>query len=345
MAERSRRSGGRPTLADVAKLAGVGAITVSRALRDPDRVSEGLRRDIAAAVTQLGYVPNPNARALASARADVIGVLIPSLTNIVFADVVRGIYDGLGASNLQIQLGHTHYSGLEEERLLRVFLSQRPAALIVSGIDQTPAARRLLQAAGCPVVQVMDLTADPVDMAVGFSHFDAGRAAARHLIETGYRQIGFVGARMDPRSMRRLEAYRATMKNAGIYDPRLEVITPTPSSVSLGSKLFRQLWERIPAVEAVLTNNDDLALGVLFECQRAGIPVPTRMGIIGFHDFEMMAVAFPSLTSVRTRRHEIGLRAVRMVLDRIEGKPVERRVIDLGFELIARESTARRQQG
>ena len=85
-------------------------------------------------------MPDPNARALASARAEVFGVLVPSLTNNVFAEVVRGIYDSLSDSSFRVQLGNTHYSGLEEERLLQVFLSQRPAALIVSGIDQTPTA-------------------------------------------------------------------------------------------------------------------------------------------------------------------------------------------------------------
>ena len=111
MKPRSRRGGGRPTIADVAKLAGVGAITVSRALREPGLVSEDLRRQIAAAVKTLGYVPDTNARALASARANVVGVLVPSLTNNVFADVVRGIYDGLSDTDFQIQIGNTHYSG------------------------------------------------------------------------------------------------------------------------------------------------------------------------------------------------------------------------------------------
>ena len=134
MRPRTRRGGGRPTIADVARLAGVGAITVSRALREPERVSEGLRQQIQRAVEELGYLPDPNARALASARAEVFGVLVPSLTNNVFAEVVRGIYDNLSDSPFRVQLANTHYSGLEEERLLQLFLSQRPAALIVSGI-------------------------------------------------------------------------------------------------------------------------------------------------------------------------------------------------------------------
>lgn len=336
-----RRGGGRPTIADVARLAGVGAITVSRALRDPERVSGELRRQIDAAVLALGYIPDSNARALASARADVIGVLVPSLTNSVFAEVVRGIYLGLGDSPLQVQIGNTHYSGHEEERLLQVFLSQRPSALIVSGIDQTPAARLLLEKANCPVVQIMEIGPDPVDMMVGFSHFEGGRAATRHMIDAGYGNIGFIGARMDPRSKRRLAGYKAALEEADMFDQRLVTTTPTLSSVTLGRQLFHDALAGMPALDAVFCNNDDLAMGVLFECHRAGLDVPGRIGISGFNDLEMMQVAYPSLTSVRTHRFEIGRRAIAMALASIGGNRPAEAVIDLGFELIARESTAR----
>lgn len=338
---RSRRGGGRPTIADVARKAGVGAITVSRALREPGRVSEDLRRQIESAVNELGYVPDPNARALASARAEVFGVLVPSLTNNVFAEVVRGIYDSLSDGPFRIQLGNTHYSGLEEERLLQVFGPQRPAALIVAGIDQTLASRKLLETAGCPVVQVMETGPDPVDMMVGFSHFEGGKAAAEHLIEAGYRRIGFIGARMDPRSQRRLAGYRAAMEAAGLFDPRLTTTTPVPSSVTLGRELFRDALAKVPSLDGVFCNNDDIALGVLFECHRASIAVPKTIGIVGFNDLDMMEVAFPSVTSVRTYRYEIGRRAVAMALAAIEGNRPGQRVVDLGFELKRRESTAR----
>lgn len=338
---RSRRGGGRPTIADVAARAGVAAITASRALRDPERVSTALRRQVLRAVEELGYVPDPNARALASARAEVFGVLVPSLTNNVFPEVVRGIYDGLSDSSFRIQIGHTHYSGLEEERLLQVFLSQRPAALIVSGIDQTPMARRLLEKSGCPVVQIMETGADPIDMMVGFSHFEAGRTAVEHLVEAGYRRIGFLGARMDARSQRRLGGYRAAVEAAGLFDRRLVTTTPLPSSVSLGRELFRDALAKMPSLDAVFCNNDDIALGVLFECHHAALDVPDKIGICGFNDLDMMQVAFPSVTSVMTHRYQIGRRAVAMAREAIAGSGPERRVVDLGFELIRRESTNR----
>jgi LacI family gluconate utilization system Gnt-I transcriptional repressor len=338
---RSRRGGGRPTIADVAQRAGVGAITVSRALREPERVSRELREQIHKAVTELGYVPDRNARALASARADVVAVLVPSLTNNVFAEVVRGLYDGLGDSHLQLHLGNTHYSGLEEERLLQVFLSQRPSALVASGIDQTAASRAMLEQAGCPVVQIMETGPDPIDMMVGFSHIDGGRTVTRHLIEAGYRRIGFIGARMDPRSQRRLAGYRAVLEEAGLFDLRLVTTTTSPSSVSLGRELFRDALAKVPTLDAVFCNNDDLALGVLFECNRSALDVPSKIGIAGFNDLEMMEVAFPSITSVRTPRYDIGRMAISMARAAIAGERPEQHVVDTGFELKIRESTAR----
>jgi len=339
--QRSRRGSGRPTLSDVADRAGVGTITVSRALREPERVSPELRERIDLAVKDLGYVLNPNARALASVRADVIGVLIPSMTNNVFSDVLRGIHDGLGESALQVQFGNTHYSEREEERLLRVFLSQHPSALIISGIDQSPTTRRLMETADCPVVQIMEIGPDPIDMMIGFSHFEGGKAAAQHLIDVGCQRIGFIGARMDPRSTRRMEGYKSAMLTAGEFDSRLVTTTMQPSSVTVGMRLFHEAIERVPGLDGVVCNNYDIALGALFACNRAGMAVPARMCIAGFNDLEMMEAAYPPITSVRTPRYEMGRRAIAMALAELNGQMVKDRIVDLGFELKIRASTLR----
>ncbi|MGC4026942.1 MAG: substrate-binding domain-containing protein [Mesorhizobium sp.] len=186
----------------------------------------------------------------------------------------------------------------------------------------------------------METSDDPIDMLVGFSHFDGGREATRHLIDSGYRRIGFIGARMDPRTQRRLAGYRRAMQDADLFDPALITTTPTPSSVTLGGQLLADALGRTPDMDAIFCNNDDLALGALFECKRSSIHVPQRLGICGFNDLEMMAVAFPTLTSIRTPRYEIGQRAVQLLLDRLADKEVDT-VTDLGFELRPRESTSR----
>lgn len=330
------------TLSEVAEAADVSPITVSRALRDPAKVSVEARARIDRAIRDLGYVPNPAARALASGRTDVVGVIIPSVSNSVFTDVTRGIYEALEGSALSVQMGNTRYSPLVEEDLIRVFLSQRPAGLIVAGHDQSPAARAMLAAARCPVVQVMETGPAPIDLAVGLSHYDAARAGTAHLLAQGYRAPAFLGAQMDPRSQRRLRAFRDCLADAGIGADDPVVTTPEPSSVSLGCRLFADLLTRSPATDAVLCNNDDIALGVLFEARRRNLRVPRDLGICGFNDLEMMAVAEPAITSVAIDRLEMGRSAIRLIRDRLDGHgPPRGFARDLGFRLMPRASTAR----
>ncbi|MCB1412911.1 MAG: LacI family DNA-binding transcriptional regulator [Xanthobacteraceae bacterium] len=339
---RQRTTTGKVRLTEVAKLAGVSPITASRFFRNPEALSAGKRERVESAARELGYVPDLAARALASQRTEVIGVLIPSLTNNVFSDVLRGIYDALQGSRYSIQLVNTRYSFLQEEKLLRLFQAQRPAGLVVTGINQTPDSRLVMEAMNCPIVQIMEIGPDPVDMMVGFSHNKAAFSAVSHLLARNYRRIGFLGARMDPRVQRRLEGYRDAMKAAGLYDPRLIITTPVPTSVSMGGMLFADLLTLVPDMDAVFCVNDDIALGVLFECQRRQISVPDDMAIVGFNDLEFMAAAVPPLTSVRTNRYEMGRNAISMVMAAIDGERPEAPVIDLGFQLMVRGSSSPR---
>lgn len=332
-------------LSDVAHYADVSVVTVSRALRQPELVSQDTRDKVADAVSALGYVPNPAAQALASARSRLIGVVIPSLTNQIFAELLRGVMDGVEGTHYTPQFVNTRYKLSREEDLLRVFATQRPAGMIVAGIDQSDAARTLLKEMGCPVVQVMETTSDPVDMAIGCDQRDAGRAAVRHLIDQGYRRIGFLGARMDPRAQRRLAGYNDVMSAHGLSDDALVVTTPHPSAFSTGGQLMADLLASAPDADAVFCNNDDVALGALFECQRRGLRVPEQMGIIGFNDLDVVSCSVPTITSVRTHRYETGLQAVNMIINQLNGTPPEQRTIDASYNLMVRNSTSRQQKG
>lgn len=329
------------TLADVARLANVSQATVSRALSQPEIVSSLVRARIEEVIQTLGYVPNSAARALASARTNVIGVLIPSITNNVFSDVLKGVYTAINHTPFEVQLGNTHYSVLEEEQLIKLFLSQRPAGLVVTGIDQSDTARKMLEAADCPIVQIMECGSDPVDMGVGFSQQDAAYTVVQHLVHQGYRKIAFLGARMDPRTQRRLSGYIDALRQNGLYDERQVITTSQPSTVALGGFLLGDVLSQIPDTDAVFCNNDDLALGVLFECQRRRIHVGEQLGICGFNDLEYMNVSFPPMSSVRTYRYDMGTKAIEMLLAAINGNPVQNRAVDIGFELMKRASSHR----
>jgi LacI family gluconate utilization system Gnt-I transcriptional repressor len=346
-----RRAAGRPTIADVAARAGVGAITVSRALRQPEKVSPALRKTIEEAVRELGYVPDLNARALASRRTDAVAVLVPSLTQNIFSDVLRGIYDGVEDSGLRIEITNTRYNSALEEVQLTTILRHQPAAVIVSGTEQTAVSRTMLEKAGCPVVQIMDLTDDPIQKIIGFSHEQAGREMTRHLIDAGYRRIAFFSGWMNLRSRQRFHGYQTALAEAGLHDPDLVGEVGNYESVKtdnhlfstavMGRELMLDMLERRPDVDAIFCNNDVLALGALFACNARGVPVPDRVGIAGFNDFDYMEAAFPALSSVRIHRWRCGYEAMMAVRHQLAGGEVGEPIVDLGFEIMKRASTDR----
>jgi LacI family transcriptional regulator, gluconate utilization system Gnt-I transcriptional repressor len=233
----------------------------------------------------------------------------------------------------------------EEEKAIATLLGQHPEALILAGIDQTAQSRRQLERAGVPVVQTMELTDDPIDLNIGFSQTEAAKAATRLLIGMGHRRIGHIAARLDTRTCRRMAGYADAMDEAGLETSC--ATTARPSTVRLGGELFSELLARVPGLEAMFCCNDDVALGMLFECHRRGIRVPGDISIVGYNDLEFCASTFPTLTSVATPRYDMGRRASEIILEIIRGsgnRPSQRR-IDLGFTINQRESTQQNSGG
>jgi len=328
------------TLVDVGVAAGVSAITVSRVINQPEKVSEALRRQVQKAIDSLGYIPNQHASSLASSRSRVVGVAIPSLSNIVFTDVLRGIYEVMGTAGYKVLLVDTHYSPMEEEKMIRTLLSQSPEALIITGGDQTRTCHNLLAKSRVPVVQIMELLSQPLDMNIGFSHWQAGYDVVTHLLEEGYSRIGFMGARMDPRVQQRMQGFKKALEDAGKDWKNAIATTPEPSSIAVGGELFKSLLASTNGVvDAIFCANDDLALGALFESQRMNIKVPEELALCGFNDIEASQFVNPSLTSVQVGRYEMGVKAAEMVIQRLNGEVVEPKIIDMGYQIKKRQST------
>ena len=340
MNERTDDKRRRTKLSDVAAHAGVSSVTVSRALRRPQMVSEDLRQRVETAVHELAYIPNQLASALASARTHRIGVIVPSLTNGVFGDFLRALHDLFLPAGFQVLVLNSGYVAGREEKAIATMLGQHPEAMIVTGIDQTPQARRMLMQAAVPVIQTMEVADDPIDIVIGLSQRNAGYAATRHLIDLGHHRIGQMSVPLDARARQRLDGYRTAMTEAGLEPFNMSF--EGPSSFAHGARLLGDMVARWPEMTALFCGNDNLALGAVFECQRRGIRVPDDLSIVGFNDLEFAATAFPRLTTVATPRYDIGVRAGEIVLEIIRGsgvRPRDRR-IDLGFKLIERESTS-----
>ncbi len=339
---KSHRSTGRVTLSDVARAAGVSPSTVSRALRGERSVDPALIERVTATSRLLGYVPDPAARALASQRSDHVAILIPLLSNALFVDLLEAAQTTLRAAGYQTLMGVTHYDASEEEQLLREQLLHRPAGLLVTGLDHNDATRKLMESSQVPCVHLMDLpSGDSAEgpYCVGFRQTQAGAAMTRHLLSKGHRRIAFAAAQLDPRVMQRLYGWRSALQEAGLYEATLEWLNPAPSSLALGGVLFEQIMRQQPAVDAIFFCNDDLAQGALMAALRLGIAVPDRVAIAGFNDLTGSDQMLPSLTTVRTPRAQIGQAAAQMLLALMRGEEPETARLDLGFEIIQRQST------
>lgn len=332
------RSRGRVTLADVARHAGVSSMTASRAMSAPETVSPELRLRVEQAVAELGYLLNRAARALASARSSVIAVLIPSFSNAVFTDVLAGIQDALDPRGYQLLISNTRYSDAEEEKLLNANLQYNPDGVLLTGMGSSAGLHHQLRARGIPAVSIMDLPDDPEQLAVGFSQHEAGYTMTRHLLKRGYRRIGFIGAQLDARTLKRAEGYRQALQEAGLGTPSRELMVADPSTVALGAELLGRMLAIAPDCDAIFCCNDDLAYGAIYQCQRRGIEVPAKLAVCGFNDLPSSAWMNPSVTTIATPRYRIGFEAANLLMQAIEGVEPAVRQIDLGYTLMARES-------
>ena len=347
------RSTGRVTLDDVALAAGVSPITVSRALRGERAVAADLVDRVKRASKKLGYTPDPAARALASQRSYHIAILIPKLSNALFVDLLDAAQQTLRAAGFQALIGVTHYDSAQEELLLQEQLLHRPAGLLITGLHHSAATRQLITSSKVPCVHLMDLPPEELQPAVdaradttsgapycvGFKQSDAGAAITRHLIASGKKRIAFAGAQLDQRVMQRLYGWREALGQAGLYEPALEWLNPASSSLALGGQMFELIITQRPDVDAIFFCNDDLAQGALLAAQRLRIAVPERIAIAGFNDLTGSDQMLPSLTTVRTPRAQIGSAAATMLLGIIRHGAHEPRWIDLGFEVMKRDST------
>lgn len=343
-ARRSRRGSGAVTLHDVARLAGVAPITASRALNTPERVSPDVLQRVHDAVARTGYVPNRLAGGLASARSRLVAAVVPTIGGPVFGPTVQALDATLAAHGYQLMLGQSGYAADREDALIEAIVARRPDGIVLTGIWHSPAGRRRLLAAGMPIVETWDLTPTPIDMLVGFSHADVGRAVAGFFHAKGRRRLAVVHGD-DERALRRLQAFREHAAALGL--PAVQAVSvPAPTTLKSGREALVRLSALATgtaraggAADAVFCTSDLLALGLLTEARARGVAVPRDLAVVGFGDLDFAADVEPALTTVRVHGAAIGERAALMLLDRLQGRVPPERVVDLGFEIVERAST------
>lgn len=325
---------------DIAKLAGVSTITVSRALRTPDVVSKATLDRINAAVEATGFISDLHAGSLRSGTNKLIATVVPTLQTAIAGDTIEGLSSVLKPRGYQIMIADAHYDLHKEEEIVRNALRWRPAAIILSGVTHSAATLDMIRRSNIPLAEVWGETDQPRDIVVAIPNRIAAYRMTQSLIEWGYRKIAFVHfpTLNNERMVHRLEGYQRAMREAGLEvtpDMTLEVI----NAYSSGAQAVATLMERVPGLDAVFCASDVLAVGALTECQRRGWRVPQDLAVAGFDDLDIGSIMVPPLTTIRTNRFDSGRRAAELILSRIEG--VQRAAISetMGFEIVRRGST------
>ncbi|MCH2067287.1 MAG: LacI family DNA-binding transcriptional regulator [Shimia sp.] len=306
------------TLRDVSEASGVSEMTVSRVLRNRGDVSAATRDKVLTAAKELGYVPNKIAGALASQRVNLVAVIIPSLSNMVFPEVLSGISQVLEDTELQPVVGVTDYLPEKEEKVLYEMLSWRPSGVIIAGLEHTEASRAMLNASGIPVVEIMDTDGDPVDAMVGISHRRAGREMAAAILKAGYKKIAFLGTKMplDHRARKRFEGFTEVLAKSGVEVVDREFYSGG-SALAKGREMTEAVLERSPDVDFIYYSNDMIGAGGLLYLLEKGIDVPGQIGLAGFNGVELLQGLPRQLATMDACRREIGTKAAEIIAARV----------------------------
>ncbi|MEM8730080.1 MAG: LacI family DNA-binding transcriptional regulator [Pseudomonadota bacterium] len=314
---------------DVARVAGVSQMTVSRVMRGTGYISDDVRKEVVRAAREIGYVHNRLAGGNATYDNPIVGVVVPTMQNRVFTEVLSGINETLEKSGLRPVFGVSEYSLESEEDLVFDLLSWRPRGLILSGLEHTDSLRKIVAQTGVRVAEIMDTDGDAISACFGFSQRKAGKDMARHLIARSYRRIAYIGSqgKSDIRATKRFEAFAGVVAQAGA---ELTTVfnSDNASPMETGRQLTAQVLSDPNPPDAIYFANDDLAAGGLMHCLSENIDVPGQVALAGFNGLAFLSALPQLITTTVTPRYEIGAAAAAWLLQNDD----QSQAVKTGFE-------------
>ncbi|MGB0506047.1 MAG: LacI family DNA-binding transcriptional regulator [Pikeienuella sp.] len=313
----------KPSKADiiaVANVAGVSPATVSRAINHPDLVKPSTRTRIREAIEQTGYIRNRAAQAIHGKRSGTIGLILPTVNNAIFAEVMQSFSDAVDAEGFTILIATHGFDLTREHNLLRKLMEHRVDGVALIGLDHAESTYRLLDQHNLPSIAVWNHATDSRISCIGVDNRRIGAIAAEHLLNLGHRRIGMVFPPTgdNDRARGRLQGAMQAITDAGAtVDPNWNVTSLY--SVSHAKAVCMKQLSQHDAPTAILCGNDVIAHGVLYGLSRQGLRVPEDVSVIGIGDFPGSAEIEPTLSTIRLPARTIGKRAgeqlVRMIAD------------------------------
>ncbi|WP_036774550.1 LacI family DNA-binding transcriptional regulator [Photorhabdus australis] len=303
---RKRRNTGRVTLQDVAKYAGVGSMTVSRTLRTPSMVSDKLRGKIEQAIQELGYIPNGAAGVLASGQSNIIAVLVPSLTDKACATFIQSLQQVLNKHFFQVLLGCHEYNRNKEAEIIMTLLQSNAAALVIFGSQLTDKTYNNISHINIPIINVAGAHQQQTTINIEMNSSEAAYTLTEHMLSKGRKYIGYIGAQMDNRLQnQQINGWNKAMLHH-YQNADQSITTSDVANMQFGRQAITEMLLRQPELEGVICSHEIIALGVMFECQRRLLKIPTDLAVACLEGSDNCDHTQPTLTSIRIDYPKIG---------------------------------------
>ena len=330
----------KSTLEDVAKLAGVSTATISRCLNDPEKVRENLREKIHKSIEQLGYVPHGAARALASSRTKTIGIIVPTIDNLIFAEAIQQLQIILTKKDYTLLLASSMYSLNEELDEVHSLLSRGIDGLVLIGEEHHPEVISSIEKLEIPYVNLWTYHSTSKHSCIGIDHIKAGKKIAEHFVSLGHTQFGFISGYLNhnDRAFQRLDGVKRGLKEQSI-DLKQENIIECKYSMKHGKQAFEKLISSNPSITAIICGNDVLALGALNAARELSIRIPHDVSISGFDNIDIISALPFSITTIDVPAKKMGEEAANFILNEIKQGSKSMKRLELNAELVVGETT------
>jgi LacI family transcriptional regulator len=328
-----------PTIKEIAKIANLSAMTVSRALNDSPRVKAETRQKVLRIAKQLGYRPNRIARSLVSKRSNLISLMVADIKNQYFAELARGIEDSARKNGYNVIFCSTDYDPQILESSVRLMLEVGVDGFILAAVRLKEPIVEELAAQRFPMVLVNRELASQKATSVVIDNHEGAYLVVEHLIKCGYRRIGIITGSLDVSTgLERFEGYKKALLNHGI-EYHEEYASKGPFTRAHGYQAAKQMLTLKRPPQAIFAASDNIALGVMNAAGSMHLKIPADLALVGFDDTEFSSHPRIELTTVSQKKYEMGSLSVHMLIDLIDRKGSEyNNKIVLKPQLIVRKS-------
>jgi len=332
------------TIKDIAKRAGVSHSTVSRALRMNNLVSDETARQIRQVAQEMGYRPSAVARSLKTKRTQVLGVIVSSISDPFFSEILNGIEVSAQARGYSLFIAASQHDPIKERQIVQTMMEQRTDGVIICSSSFSPEHGRQLLSYGFPVVVVNHQGSESFNYSIYHDDVDGSSQITQHLISLGHKRIAYLGNSQSGKTTQdRLQGFLDAMEKADLEVPESYIHHVAGGEPSLGAESVEYFARLTPGPTAIVCFNDMLAIGVLKGCQLAGLRVPEDLSVTGFDNITFSAFTSPSLTTIDQPKFSIGQEAAQLLLDLLQAVdgtiPDTPNVKVLQGKLLVREST------